>query len=213
MNGVKICKTINGLSSINRADTELVIWKRSLAADLQDWIGHTDSDNLPNFRILVDPAELRQALEPLLDKCGLKAEDMRGRLVDDIYCLVLKFAEVTQCDAVDVRLQRISNDACWRFHRDVVKTRLVTTYLGPATEWVQNTYSEQAILKQLEYKGPLEHLGDRDVAIFKGSCTHPNSGIVHRSPPITNTGITRLLLCLNQRTKTSPDPWTETIAH
>jgi len=117
------------------------------------------------------------------------------------------FADITQSKTVDVRLQRIRNNACWRFHRDVVETRLLTTYRGPSTEWVQNRHAEQALVEQLEYRGPIEQLGHRDVAIFKGSCNRPNRGIVHRSPAIKNTGITRLVLCLNRETDTSPDTW------
>jgi hypothetical protein len=90
-----------------------------------------------------------------------------------------------------------------------VKTRLLTTYRGPTTEWVRHAYAEQAIHEQREFEGPLEQLGDNDVAIFKGSCASPDRGIVHRSPLITGTGQTRLLLCLNQRTNTSPTPWAE----
>ena len=67
MNGIMICKTRSGLSSINKTDTELVIWKRSFPSSFQDWINHTDAENLPDVRILVNPIELRPALEPLLD--------------------------------------------------------------------------------------------------------------------------------------------------
>ena len=207
MNGVRICKTRASLSSINKTDTELVIWKRSFSSSFQDWINHTNADNLPDVRILINLTELRWALEPLLDFCGLKADVMRSQLVNDIKSLVNMFADVTQSNAVDVRLQRITHNACWKFHRDAVKTRLVTTYRGPTTEWVQHAHAEQAILEQLNYKGPIERLEDGDVAIFKGRCAHPKMGIVHRSPSISGTGITRLLLCLNQQTDASPDPW------
>ena len=167
-----------------------------------------DSKNLPNFRILVNLSDLTHALEAQLKKFDLKAEKMRGQLIDDIYNLASKFADINQCEDVDVRLQRINNDACWKFHRDVVKTRLLTTYRGPSTEWVQNAYAEQALLEQREYRGPLEQLGNCDVAIFKGSCNHQYRGIVHRSPAIKNTDITRLILCINQETDTSPALWT-----
>jgi hypothetical protein len=207
MNGIRICKTRAGLNSINKTGTELVIWKRSFSSSFQDWINDTDVENLPDVRILINPFELRPALEPLLELCGLKVDNIRDQLVNDIKGLVNLFAQVTQSNAVDVRLQRITNNACWKFHRDVVKTRLVTTYRGPSTEWVQHAHAEQAILEQLNYRGPLEHLGDGDVAIFKGSRTHANRGIVHRSPSIAGTCTTRLLLCLNQQTDTSPEPW------
>ncbi|MBH89693.1 MAG: hypothetical protein CMF71_05655 [Magnetovibrio sp.] len=206
MSGVKICKTIEGLNSINRTEMELVIWRRTISTSIKDWINCMDSKNLPNFRILVNLSDLTHALESKLKKFDLKVEKMRGQLIDDIYNLASKFADINQCEDVDVRLQRISNDACWKFHRDVVKTRLLTTYCGPSTEWVKNKYSEKALLEQREYNGPLEQLRKFDVAVFKGNYAQPDKGIVHRSPSIVNTGITRLMLCINQRTDTSPAP-------
>ena len=204
---IKTCKTIAGLASIKKPATELVIWQRSLPSHFQDWIEEVDIANLPNIRILVTPKELRPALAPLLDRCGLAAGDMREILVTDIIDLVTSFANITLSKDVDVRLERVSGDACWKFHRDTVETRLVTTYRGPTTEWVRPAFSKQAIHEQKVFNGPLEHIEDGGVAIFKGSCSGPNSGIVHRSPPIAGTGLTRLLLCLNQRTNASPDSW------
>ena len=207
--GIKSCKTISGLASIQKPATELVIWERSLPAHFQTWIDRLDATSLPDIRILVKPEELCPALTPLLDRCGLTECNMRNLLVRDINELVANFSEITQSEDVDVRLQRIDNDACWKFHRDTVETRLITTYRGPTTEWVQHAYSEQAIQEQREFNGPLERLKDGDVAIFKGNCSSPDRGIVHRSPPISSTGVTRLLLCLNKRTEASPDPWAE----
>lgn len=209
VNGVRTCRTRDGLAAIREPATELVIWQRSLPPRLRDWIDQADARDLPEIRILVEPGDLRPALEPLLDECGLPGGDMRDLLVADIGHLVSVFAEITRSHQVDVRLERVSHDACWKFHRDTVEARLLTTYRGPATEWVRMAHAERAIVEQKSFKGPLERLGDHDVAMFKGSRAGSNSGIVHRSPPIAGTGTTRLLLCLNQRTSTSPDPWTQ----
>ena len=209
VDAVETCRSIDGLAGINDPRTELVIWQRALPLEFHDWIERTDATNLPELRLLVEPGELRPAIEPLLDEVGLAANDMRDLLVGDIGGLVSIFADITSSDRVDVRLERIDHDACWRFHRDTVETRLVTTYRGPTTEWVQPANAERAIEAQIGYNGPLERLVDHDVAIFKGKQAGPGSGIVHRSPPIEGTGCSRLLLCLNTRSSVSPDPWAE----
>ena len=207
MNGIKTCKTRTGLGSINELDALLVIWQRSLDPSLQGWIHDMDAASLPDLRILAKPDEFRSALKPLLDACGLKSGGMRDRFVADVNDLVIEFANITRSDYVDVRLERVNDDACWKFHRDTVETRLLTTYRGPATEWVRHAHAEEAIQEQREFEGPLERLEIGDVAIFKGSRASADKGIVHRSPSIAGTGLTRLLLCLNQRTDTSPDRW------
>lgn len=204
---VRTCGTRDGLSAIKDDAAELVIWQRSLPTPLRHWIDRLDASALPDLRILIAPGNLRRALDPLLDGDGVPAGDMRDALVADVDGLVRAFADITHSDLVDVRLERIDHDACWKFHRDTVEARLLTTYRGPTTEWVPMAFAAAAVAEQTEYAGPLERLADHDVALFKGKQAGPDSGIVHRSPPIEGSGHTRLLLCLNKRTVVSPEPW------
>ena len=209
MQEVRTCDTRDGLNAINEAGAELVIWQRSLPTGFRKWIDRTDVSMHPDLRILVQPGTLRPALEPRLDKCGLPATKMRDLLIDDIQDLVRAFADVTRSEFVDVRLERINHNACRKFHRDNVEARLVTTYRGPTTQWVETAYAETALQEQKLFEGPLEHLASDDVAIFKGSCADHNNGVVHRSPPVEGTGRTRLFLCLNKKTVVSPPPYAE----
>lgn len=205
--GIETCETAEGLDAITRPDVELVIWRRSLPSRLQTWLERVDATLLPDIRLLVRPEDLVRAMEPLLNDSGLPKGEMRALLVCDVDSLVSAFARTARTDFVDVRLESTSGDACWKFHRDRVEARLLTTYLGPATEWVRPRHAEAALRAQKRFKGPIEHLRAHDVAIFKGSCAGPGSGIVHRSPPIAGTGRTRLLLCLNKPFAASPEPW------
>ena len=109
---------------------------------------------------------------------------MRKLLISDITELAFAFSQITESKRVDLRLEHIKNDACWRFHIDYVEVRLLTTYLGATTEWVQPAYANQAIKQQRKFSGPLEHLDINDVAIFKGKSSSQTNGIVHRSPPL-----------------------------
>ena len=202
-----IAKTIDGLSQIKRPYTDLVIWPRKFPSTFQSWIRYLSSSNLPQLRILVAPCDLRSALDPMLDACGLPISDMRDFMVDDISALVHTFSEITQSEMVDVRLEHFNHDSCWRFHIDVVDLRLLATYPGRGTEWVEPIYAENAINDQKQYSGPLERLMPNEVAIFRGKRASETDGIVHRSPPIEHTGNSRLLLCLNKKTEVSPLPW------
>ena len=205
--GIETCETAEGLAAIDRPDVELVIWHRALPSCLQTWLDRLDASCLPDMRVLVRPSDLRRAVEPHLDDCGMPPGDMRDLLLGDVDDLVSAFARITRTDWVDVRLERVSHDACWKFHRDCVEARLLTTYRGPATEWVQPLHAARALSEQKRFKGPVERLRIHDVTVFKGSCAVPGSGIVHRSPPIAGSGSTRLLLCLNKRSTASPEPW------
>lgn len=205
--GIKTCDAAEDLAAINKPDMELVIWQRALPLCLTTWLDQLDASRLPDMRVLVQPSELRRAVEPLLDDSGLPAGDFRDLLLGDINNLVSAFAGITGTDLVDVRLERLSHDACWKFHRDSVEARLLTTYRGSATDWVKPRHATQALREQKSYAGPLERLRVHDVAIFKGSSAGPGNGIVHRSPPIAGTGQTRLLLVLNKPLLSSPKRW------
>lgn len=201
------CETREGLAKIKDPGAQLVIWERSFSLSFRDWINQVDPACLPDLRLLVEPSNLRDAMVPLLEDCGLMKDPMCELLLEDVNSLVHAFVEITDSPLVDVRLDRITGDACWKFHRDTVEARLLTTYRGSTTEWVPMSHADEAVQDQRDYDGPLERLGAFDVAVFKGSCAGPNDGIVHRSPPISGTGETRLLLCLNQPTVVSPEPW------
>lgn len=205
--GIATCDAAEGLAAINEPDMELVIWRRALPQCLRSWIDHIDVARLPDIHVLIEPQTLRPALLPLLDAGGIPPGDMRDLLIRDVGDLVSGFSRIARTDLVDVRLERVTHDACWKFHRDCVEARLLTTYSGPATEWIQPIHAERALREQKGFNGPVEQFRNNDVAIFKGSCAEPGSGIVHRSPPIAGTGRTRLLLCLNKRSEASPKPW------
>ena len=166
-----------------------------------------EPSNLPEQRVLIRPRDVPSAVKGIFNECAMPVGDMRNLLAGDIHDLVSRFANITQSEFVDVRLERINHNSCWKFHRDNVEARLLTTYCGPATEWVPPLDAENALLQQKDFTGPIEALQGNDVAIFKGSGSGSGSGIVHRSPPIEGTGCTRLLLCLNQRSEISPSPW------
>jgi len=211
--GIETCDAAEGLAAINKPDTELVIWRRALPFCLTTWLERMDASRLPDVRVLVKPCDVRRAIEPHLDECGMPPGDMRGLLISDVDDLVSAFAGITRSDLVDVRLEHISDDACWKFHRDRVEARLLTTYRGSATEWIQPRHAAQALREQKRFKGPVERLRNHDVAVFRGSCAGPASGIVHRSPPVAGTDRTRLLLCLNKLSAASPEPWPTGLEH
>lgn len=204
---IDTCSTVKALSGISRPEKDLVVWRRSIPSSISNWLEKIEPSQLPDFRILVRPSDVRRAIEPQLNTNGMSSTNEQNLFIDDISNLVSVFADITHSQFVDVRLDRISHDACWKFHRDSVETRLLTTYVGPSTEWVDPAYAEQALQEQRDYEGPLERLGVNDVAVFSGSLSKSGDGIVHRSPPIEGTKITRLLLCLNTQSITSPEPW------
>lgn len=122
-------------------------------------------------------------------------------LVADVAHLAKSYAEIMQLDHITVRLERITGNACWRFHADYVAVRLITTYAGQGTQWL-----DQATAGSLAADAnPASHqLTAGAVGLFKGRVLAPDTAIVHRSPPIDGTGKERLLLVIDPE-RVDPD--------
>jgi len=131
-------------------------------------------------------------------------------------------------EEVHVKLECLTDNGCVFWHQDTVPLRMVTTYKGPCTEYIEdngNPEISQFVLshRQDDCSKYTKSLSNHDVALFKGRCFDDieeggedgnieeeeeeeeedpevvmlGSGIVHRSPRIEGTGITRLVLILD----------------
>lgn len=185
------------LDRIRDPVVELAIWERDFPGTFADWIDALPADKLPDARAVADDTSLEAVVESMLDDAKTPASAMRDILRDDVSALARRFMTIMGSVEVDIRLEAVDHDACWKFHRDCVEARLLTTYRGPGTQWIAPAHGEEALDRQSGYDGPIQSLSRFSVGLFKGSCSAPASGIVHRSPPIDGRRLTRLLLCLN----------------
>ena len=197
------------LRRIAEPGTPLALWRRPADPALATWLDALPPAALPKGRALVDLDHLPDALAEMQAASGTPTGQTLDAFYADIGLLAHHYADLIGSRRVDVRLDAISGDACWRFHRDHVPLRLICTYRGPGTEMVPHTHAAQALADQRDYTGPLDRVDRFDVALFRGSTDGSPDGVVHRSPPIAGAGVTRLMLCLNARSAASPRPWEE----
>jgi len=186
---------------------ELVIWERTLPTAMERWLDRLRPDQLPNGRLTVSAAHLVSAVTTLLDEAPMPGGPMRDAFREDVIAIAERFMRVMDTDVVDIRLETLGDDGCWKFHRDYVVARMLVTYRGPGTQWVQPGESGAALSEQKAYRGPLECFSPHAVGLFKGSRAGDGEGIVHRSPSIDGMGVSRLLLCLNLPSRISPSLW------
>lgn len=186
----------------------LALWRRTAPAEIAAALDHLPAERLPHGRLLTKLGQLGRSVDWLLDNAGLASTPVGAYLRADIAGIAVRFARILGSDLVDLRLEAVAHDACWKFHRDNTRLRLISTYRGPGTQIVAPELAARALGEQRDYRGPLENLPRFAVAIFKGSrADPPECGIVHRSPPIAGSGRTRLVLCLNERSEVSPPLW------
>jgi hypothetical protein len=202
---------IGDSSSILRTITDplvdLVLQERRLPDDLATWLDGLPVEVFPKGRVLVHSEDIGLALTAMAQAAGTPKGLYADKFLNDVAGLARMFSAIAKTDVVDIRLEVVSHDACWKFHRDLVEIRLLTTYRGPGTQIVPVSGGEDAMREQQAYDGPVSHLARHAVAIFKGSRARPDKGVVHRSPPIAGSGIHRFVLCINKISDASPERW------
>ncbi len=192
------------LERITRPEVGLAVWNRKIPSELDNCLGRTKPEALPQGRVLAPAHEIVPALRELL-QAG--ASDAGACLLAEVADLAIRFCMIAHAPAIDVRLDLIKGDACWKFHRDNVPMRLVTTYLGPGTQWVMPVDADEALAAQRDYAGETHQLATGAVAVFKGGQSPNGRGIVHRSPPIAGSNRHRYLCVIDTEGPASPRMW------
>ena len=171
----------DALAAIHQPGINLAIWQRAVPGDVAAEIARLDLCCLPEVRFAAPADALAAPLAAAMAAWGAPA------LLNDVLALAGDFAAIMATPAISVRLEAIAGDACRRWHADYVTARLITTYIGPGTDWLPDGAGE----------GDARRLPTGAVAMFKGHGWAPDAPIIHRSPPIAGTGQHRLVLVLN----------------
>jgi hypothetical protein len=186
---------------IVHGDVELVSWFRALPprldAHLTDWAQR----DRPEF----DHVLSTQRYDLSAATSGLDAS-VREWLTADIAYLLGRLAQLSEARHLRVWFGAVRSDQCRRFHVDYVRYRLITTYVGPGTEWVpEHALCREALAHPQDcpcdaneaiVRDPSEirHAMAGEVLVLRGAHHRSGLGAVHRSPPIEGTGRVRVVL-------------------
>ena len=194
------------LTDIYQEDTNMVVWKRDLAKNLEQAANAIIESNATLEELLVVSPE--KAFDSVKKVLGNSQE--AEVLAEDIAHLVDMFCCLFDLKRGALRMTVLDRAMCPRFHVDRVPCRLVTTYQGIATEWLPHNVADRSKLgtgnmgKPDELSGLFDNLADiqqlnsGDVGLMKGELWHNNegAGLIHRSPQVPNN-TRRLVLTLD----------------
>lgn len=171
------------LAVIRHPGVNLAIWNRRLPVGLRVWLGRVDLAAMGSHRWELPVQGLRPRLLDRLAGLPLPSGAGRAAFSADLAALAARYAALADTDTVQLRLEAIDHDACRKFHTDAVGIRLITTYVGPGTQWIDQSAGGERV----------RQLAPGHVGLFKGSAWGDGPGILHRSPPMAGTGRVRLL--------------------
>ncbi len=197
------------LNAIRLNSVNMAIWKRSPIPICQEAV---EALLTVPYAVALDenPADHERLGNRVAGLVGRNASLSSARaLAEDIWQLASLFRNLADTNHARVRLERIEDDGCLLFHADTLRLRMLCTYAGPGTEWVEN---ENARFDQLGLQGrsveaanraividesQIRHLPPWHVAVFSGRLREDTPPLIHRSAPVPTEKEHRIRLCID----------------
>ncbi len=150
-----------------------------------------------------DMKEMRSAVEKILPDW---AEGLEKKLfIDDMMELCKFFQEITITKMLNVKLQVVKDNMCRLFHEDNNHQRLLCTYLGSGTEWIEDSFVNRKRLgkgdnrRVIQDWDKVQHAENFEVIVLRGKLfAGIKKGAVHRSPPLKSPKDYRVLLKMDE---------------
>lgn len=182
------------LTQIYQEHINLAIWQNELTTAIEAESKHILTTS-PHFKAVLT-AEADNIEAALIDHS--EPLNKSPKLCQYIGTLVDMFSTLFELKRVGLRISALDKAMCPKFHVDNVPCRLVTTFTGPGSQWLENAFvdrsklgagslgiadEESGIMPNVEC---INQLSSGDVALFKGEGWFNNQGkgIVHRSPAV-----------------------------
>ncbi|MEM9938705.1 MAG: DUF1826 domain-containing protein [Pseudomonadota bacterium] len=189
-NLLQVTSHLQALSGLLGGQADAAIWRRDVPVGVQSWLDSLPAAQLPTGRFLVKAADVSACITGLCEAAGLSPHPARDWLCEDTARLALYICDAFDAPYIRLRLEAVSDDACRKFHIDNLVSRLICTYRGPGTQISLDTSESDP--------SPIHDVPTGAPILLKGRLWPQSQDLTlrHRSPPISGTGITRLVLVL-----------------
>lgn len=203
-----LSENIADLAEIYRPEINLCVVERSISNEIETFVTHLlsaahtinviETINVQSFNTLT-------LLPQHLHLQGYEA------FCADIAQVIDMFSDLFELEAIGLRLGMLDKAMCPRFHIDHVPCRLVCTYGGIGTQWLEDAYVDRSKLGSRsgglsdEVSGlildadAIGTMPNYAIGLLKGTRWEGNEqhGAVHRSPHTQPESPRRLLLTLD----------------
>lgn len=196
------------LAQIYQPGINLCLVERQVDNELSRFVEHVL--RLPNPIVFVESIDFASfdffSLQP-------QAAHLPGyrEFCNDVAALTALYCDLFELKRVGLRLNTLDHAMCPKFHVDSVTCRLVCTYGGIGTEWLEDAYADRRKLgsgsgglsdelsglildTNAIHKMPPYAIGLLKGGLWEGNEQH---GVIHRSPKLTLNSPRRLLLTLD----------------
>lgn len=195
------------LPLIYQDGVNLIQWQRPEDQQVREYAQFLTSPDC-RFSVFKSRVEAENIHQALIKEFPEHPE--KQAFIDDLALLIDMFCTLFELPAALVRLSVLDTAMCPKFHTDKVPCRLVTSFCGAGTEWLENYQVKRHKMGHNSggksdkdagvfiHERFIQHTGSQDVVLLKGEAWegNENNGAVHRSPKPA-AGEPRVLLTLD----------------
>lgn len=199
---------LNSLSNIRQKEYNIALNERhqTIKPLLQSFVKALAEKGFEDFIETINPVDIGALLYKHFRILDLRGLDL---FVNDITELLNTFSQISKSPTVRVSLSYVTNDQCRVFHTDIMDLRMLCTYYGQGTLWVENDnvnwkeygccHEEDKIIID---STQVHQILPFDVALLKGALYPDNTinAVLHRSPAIEDLNRKRILLRFDTNT-------------
>lgn len=184
------------LAHIYQDDVNIAIWQNGLSEQTHEQA----------TQLIIDEGKLNLEIAAGPDDVITQLVNKHSGLTDThhlnqhIQTLVDMFCTLFELKRAGIRLSILDQAMCPKFHVDKIPCRLVSTFSGPATQWIAHQDVVYSKLGKASFNvsddvsgiytdaNQIQTMRTGDVALLKGSNWQNNehAGLVHRSPKQSN---------------------------
>ncbi|MFN8670771.1 MAG: DUF1826 domain-containing protein [Candidatus Sericytochromatia bacterium] len=176
---------------IHQDDVNISILKRDLDINIIDFINKIYPFQKKELDKDLKLKDLKKILEKQYKEYSYLNEKGYNNFIEDILTISYSFSELVKSEKISIYLSFLERTKCPLFHCDFNEIRLLCTYTGLGTEWVDNdNYNRDKlgcgdnslIIKDFS---KINRASNFDVLLIKGAKYKNNKyPLIHRSPEV-----------------------------
>lgn len=184
----------------------VVVETRERVPEITEYLQNTLDQIRPFTYIIDDVFDAKQTFE-VLDQYLPNSPDpsQKNHFMHDIVRLCTLFARSKVSTKMKIQIEIVKTNKCRIFHEDFYRRRLLCTYMGPGTEWLDHSNVNRSALGKgcnsniVKDFTKINRAKEFEVVLLKGAkCGQGEISVVHRSPPIEKEKLTRVLLKIDE---------------
>lgn len=196
------------LLSIFNHEQQITVVERPASAGISQYLQSVTTLLGRGFQLTIQASE--SVTQHVLQQRLLPQHTAHEYLLADMELLANLYFDLLGCPRIGLRLEVLQGAMCPKFHVDRTGIRLLCTYMGPGTEWLDDRYADRSKLGIstanvcdtnsgliLDSAG-LQQTPAFAIALLKGSLWQGNEqrGVIHRSPAVVSNQI-RVMLAID----------------